>query len=430
MDPKIFQKLNDFEHQRLLNELDAAMEYHLEWLASVNRILLCGHPPGAANPATLSPQQCQLGRWYFGVEEHRLASHAAFARLGELHLESHRSAQQLLHTHAQGEGVNGDHYDQLNQLSRQLRTTLRQLQQELKGDLLVSARLLGKLFESASEGVAVISPEKHIIQVNKAFCDITGYPANEILGSTPDTLYALQQEVDFYEELWNNVRSRGFWQGEIENQRRNGEHFIESLSVYAISDETGQLRHYLAIFSDVTHERESEERLYRLVHFDPVTGLPNRMLFQDRITQEIAHARRHRVRAAILFVDLDDFRQVNDQHGRPFGDRLLGQIAHRLAGLLRTSDSIGRFGGDEFVILVEITNEEDHQIVAEKVLEAVVKPFDIDGKKVQLTASIGVSLFPRHSADASELIRHADLAMYRAKVGGKNSYRLYRAEPT
>jgi diguanylate cyclase (GGDEF)-like protein len=228
--------------------------------------------------------------------------------------------------------------------------------------------------------------------------------------------------------LWINVRNRGFWQGELANTRRNGERFLERLSIYAITDQGGEIGHYLAIFSDITKEREKEDRLYKLAHFDAITGLPNRMLFQDRLRQEIAHARRHRARAAILYLDLDDFKAFNERYGRDIGDLLLERLTKRLEGLLRSSDSIGRFGGDEFLILVELTNEGDYEVVANKVLAELRKPFELDAQRVSISGSVGISLFPNHSSDDQELIRYADQAMYRAKIGGKNGYRLYSAE--
>ncbi len=428
MDPRIFQKLSNYEQHRLLEELDEAAVHHQDWLDAVNRALLCGPLGNGEDLSRLSADQCQMGRWIYGVDEPRISGKSTFTELGRLHQEVHQIAALLLERRQAGDILTHDHYNTLVQASVELRRGIRRIQADLKGDLAISGRLLAKLFENAAEGVVVISSDMRILHVNHAFSQLTGYSEREVQGSAPDLLYGERSDIEFYEELWINVRNRGLWQGELANRRRNGERFLEHLSIYAITDEVGEIGHYLAIFADISHQRESEDRLYRLAHFDPVTGLPNRMLFQDRLRQEIAHARRHRVRAAILYLDLDDFKGINERFGREVGDLLLERLTKRLESLLRSSDSIGRFGGDEFLILVELTNEGDYQVVADKVLAELSRPFELNGRQVSVTGSVGISLFPTHSSDDQELIRYADLAMYRAKIGGKNGYRLYASE--
>jgi diguanylate cyclase (GGDEF)-like protein/PAS domain S-box-containing protein len=428
MDPRIFQKLSNYQQHRLLEELDEAAAQHQDWLAAVNRALLCGAEPGGEDACHLGADQCQLGRWIYGVDEPGISGKPAFEELGRVHQEVHQIASMLLEQQAGGTTLGREHYNALINSSVDLRQAIRRIQVDLKGDLAISGRLLAKLFENASEGVVVISKDMHILHVNNAFTQLTGYSEREVVGNAPDLLYGERDDIEFYEVLWINVRNRGFWQGELANTRRNGERFLERLSIYAITDQGGEIGHYLAIFSDITKEREKEDRLYKLAHFDAITGLPNRMLFQDRLRQEIAHARRHRARAAILYLDLDDFKAFNERYGRDIGDLLLERLTKRLEGLLRSSDSIGRFGGDEFLILVELTNEGDYEVVANKVLAELRKPFELDAQRVSISGSVGISLFPNHSSDDQELIRYADQAMYRAKIGGKNGYRLYSAE--
>ena len=424
MDSKIFQKLSQYEHHHLLDELETASEYHLEWLNHVNHKLLFGHSTSNIDLSSHAHTTCQFGRWYLSIDDINIRSTDEFIELNTIHQRLHQLANLMIHKQDSGESPTETDYHQLIQHSGQMRRTITRFKDKLQHDMMTSGRLMAKLFESAAEGVVVISPEMQILEVNQSFCQITGYTDNEVMGSAPDTLYA-NADGDFYEELWLSVRQRGFWQGEIHNQRKGGEAFLESLSIYSIKDTADNIAHFLAIFADITKEKSNQDHLYKLAHFDSITGLPNRMLFQDRLTQEIAHARRHRVRAAILFLDLDDFKSLNDKYGRPLCDLLLEHLSKRLEALLRTTDSIGRFGGDEFMILIEITNEDDYKIVADKVVEAVAKPFNIEGKHIEATGSLGISLFPSHSSNAEELIRFADLAMYRTKISGKNGYQLY-----
>jgi diguanylate cyclase (GGDEF)-like protein/PAS domain S-box-containing protein len=425
MDARLLHKILSQEHESLLSELKTALEYHLAWMNAFNQRLMFDAPNRALPDETASHTQCQFGRWYASVEDLRLTGSAAFARLGEAHVELHQIANHILAHADEKQPADKEQYALLIQTSDRLRRELSNIEEHLRNELVISSRILAKLFENATEGVLVISPEMHVLECNEACTEITGRAPSEIIGNPPDLLYS-DDNPDLYEEIWVSVRMRGFWQGEVSNKRQNGTPFLENLSIYSIFDAEKNVSQFLAIFQDVTQERANEDQLYKLAHFDQITGLPNRMLFQDRLQQEIAHARRHRVRAAILFLDIDDFEQVNEQHGREAGDRLIELLAGRLQTLMRSSDSIGRFGGDEFLILVELTNESDYLIVAEKVMEKVASPFDLDGRSVNITASLGISLFPTHTSDAQELVRFADLAMYRAKVNGKNQHQIYQ----
>lgn len=425
MDSRPLQKIQSQEHHDLLQQLETVAEDHALWLDTLLQGLLPGGAPLETELSDQSHREDPLGRWYYGVTDLSISGHPAFAELGGLHVELHHRARALHARRTSGDAVQGSELTPLFQLGQGMRDELRRIKQPLLNQLLVSNRLLGKLFQCAAEGVLIISPEILVLDCNAACSDISGYNPRDLIGGAPDLLYASDSDGELYEDIWIGVRQRGFWSGETRTLRANGTPYLARVAIHAILNPAGEISEFLAIFTDITHVRESEEKLLKLSHFDSITGLPNRNLFQDRLQQEIAHARRSRVRAAILFIDLDNFEQLNQQHGRERCDRLIELLSKRLAALLRSTDSIGRFGGDEFMILVELTSESDYEIVAGKLMEAVRKPFEIDGSKLDVTASVGISLFPNHTSDAQELVRFADLAMYRAKINGKDQFQLY-----
>ncbi len=287
------------------------------------------------------------------------------------------------------------------------------------------------VFENTSDGVMITDAEVRILAVNRAFVELTGYGADEIRGQTPRVLQSGRHGRSFYEAMWASVRERGRWHGEIWNRRKNGEVYPELLSISVVRDEAGRITNYVGVFSDISALKESEARFEHLAHHDPLTGLPNRLLFNARVEHAVARAQRTGDRMAVLFLDLDRFKDVNDSFGHPAGDELLREVARRLTACVRSDDTVARLGGDEFTILLEdLPDRETAGVVAAKSMQGLSAPFVVQGFEVYVTACIGISLFPEDGRDATTLLKHADSAMYRAKEEGRSSYGFYTAELT
>lgn len=290
-------------------------------------------------------------------------------------------------------------------------------------------RLAAKVFESAAEGIMITNADIRIVAVNEAFTATTGYESDEVLGKTPNLLKSGKHDDEFYRALWKSLNETGQWKGEIWNRRKNGELYPQWLSINAVRDAKGAVANYVGMFTDITARKQAEERLRVLAYHDPLTGLPNRALFHTLLSQALAKAQRHHRLGAVLFIDLDRFKNINDTLGHPVGDLLLKEAATRLMACLRQSDTIARLGGDEFTILLEeIAHERDAIIVAQKILAALAEPFNLAGHEVFVTASIGISLFPHDGNDVEALLKNADTALYRTKEQGRNGYTLYTAE--
>ncbi|NJD25995.1 MAG: EAL domain-containing protein [Betaproteobacteria bacterium] len=288
-------------------------------------------------------------------------------------------------------------------------------------DLLRQQRLMRIVFENSLEGIAVTDPQTRFQMVNKAFSDTTGYPADEVIGQTPVLLKSGRQSDEFYREFWTALQQHGEWRGEIWNRRKNGSMYAEWLNVSAVRDPKGAIEHYVAIFSDITERKEREEQMAFRAFHDALTGLPNRILFRDRLEQAIAVARRNKARTpAIMFLDLDRFKEVNDTLGHDAGDTLLKAVASRLRNCVRNADTVARFAGDEFTVLLpEIGDEEDACMVADKILAAMQEPIELGGQSRVITTSIGIAMFPRDAQDAESLMKCADMAMYQVKGRGR-----------
>jgi diguanylate cyclase (GGDEF)-like protein/PAS domain S-box-containing protein len=290
-------------------------------------------------------------------------------------------------------------------------------------------QLFEKVFESALEGITITDPEGAILAVNRAFTDITGYTAEEAVGENPRILKSDRHPASFYAAMWEALVQEGRWEGEIWNRRKNGEAYPEWLSISAIRDEDGHTSHYVAVFHDITEIKEKEERIQYQAYHDGLTGLPNRVLLKDRMRVAMLHAERHRRRMAVLFLDLDNFKTINDSLGHALGDRLLVAVAARVSGLVRTGDTVSRLGGDEFVVLMDGLEDEHEPVhLAQRVIEAMEQPFVLDGHELYITPSLGITVFPEDGDDPDTLIRNADLAMYQAKEQGRNRYRLFTAQ--
>ena len=287
-------------------------------------------------------------------------------------------------------------------------------------------RLATRVIENTHEAVLITDRHARILEVNPAFCRITGYGADEVIGHKPSLWRSDHHDADFYAALWHTLGTQGHWQGEIWNRRRNGEPYPAWETISAVRDEQGEITHYVAVFSDISQIVRSRNELAHLAQHDPLTDLPNRLLFQDRLEHALARAQREQGLLAVLFIDLDRFKHINDSLGHVTGDRLLVEVARRLRGTLRNEDTVARMGGDEFIVLTEtLRHEEDAAQLAQKLLQALAAPYRIDRNEFFVTCSIGISLYPRDGADAQTMVRNADAAMYRAKAVGRNAYEFY-----
>jgi diguanylate cyclase (GGDEF)-like protein/PAS domain S-box-containing protein len=287
-------------------------------------------------------------------------------------------------------------------------------------------RLAASVFTTSQEGIVIADAANRIVDINEAFTRITGYSRAEVLGQNPKMLRSGRQDKAFYEEMWRVLRATDRWRGEVWNRRKTGEIYAELLSIVAVRDELGRLLNYVGVFSDISPLKEHEAELDRIAHYDPLTGVPNRRLFSDRLSQAIARARRTGEALAVCFLDLDGFKQINDQLGHEAGDQVLVEIAHHLRGILRAGDTLARIGGDEFVLLfTDLAHGRECLPILDRLLAAIAAPALIAGTMVSVSASIGVTLFPDDDSDPDTLLRHADQAMYRAKEAGRGRYQLY-----
>ena len=287
-------------------------------------------------------------------------------------------------------------------------------------------RLHAAVFETTNEGIMVVGRDGHIKAVNPAFSRITGYPAQEATGQSCEILSSGRHDSDFFRRMWESIDRDGYWSGEIWERRKDGRIFPAWLSIAAIRSDQDGISDYVSVFSDITQRKRDEQQILYQATFDTLTRLPNRTLLFDRLTQAIASARREGWKLGLMFVDLDHFKGVNDTFGHVTGDQLLKHVARRLQGAVRESDTIARFGGDEFVILLQdIGQAGDAALVAESVIRSLAIPFELDQREVYTGASIGITLFPDDADNADTLLQYADMAMYQAKEGGRNHYQFF-----
>jgi diguanylate cyclase (GGDEF)-like protein/PAS domain S-box-containing protein len=297
---------------------------------------------------------------------------------------------------------------------------------EVSGRLEQDAALL----ENIGEGLVITDAEQRILRVNQAFCEITGYSREEVIGRTPRLLRSGRHEPAFYNNMWEAIRKEGVWRGEIWNRRCDGQVYPEWLVITAVKDRAGQVVNYVATFSDVTRMNEAMARLHHLAHHNPLTGLPNRLLLTARLEHALDQARRNQSGVAVLFIDLDRFKQVNDTYGHAAGDRVLQTAAQRLRRRLRKGDTAAHLGGDEFVVVVEqVYRRNAVATVAAKLSGTLALPVEDAGQVVRLSASIGIALFPEDGDTPDLLIRCADEAMYRVKRAGGEDVAFYQDPP-
>ena len=292
-------------------------------------------------------------------------------------------------------------------------------------------RLAAVVFENTNEGIVVTGADRRIITVNKAYSRITGYAAHEVIGRTPHVHSSGTHDDSFYRELWEVLEAAGQWQGEIWDRHRDGRILPLWENISVVKDPEGRVTNYVAVMSDISAIKEAEERLSFLAHHDSLTGLPNRLLFQSSLEQAIIEARRAQRKVAVMLLDLDRFKLVNDTLGHAAGDQLLKLVAARLRDAVRAEDTVSRLGGDEFtIILREIDHPEDLAPLAEKIIRAVERPLALRGQDVSIGVSIGISLFPDDGNTVDSLATTADTAMYRAKERGKRTFEFYATEMT
>jgi len=284
---------------------------------------------------------------------------------------------------------------------------------------------------NSQEGIIIADGETNILRVNKAFGDIAGYSAEEVIGAPLELLYSDHHDKNFYAAVWESVEENDGWEGEIWGRRKNGDAIPLHMTITAIRDEEGHASHYVLAFSDITRTKKDADEIYNLAFFDPLTSLPNRRLLMDRLTQAVASSGRTGQKSALLFLDLDNFKNLNDTLGHDFGDLLLQQTAQRLRHSLRVEDTVARIGGDEFVIILQNLGEEDAdapaqtEAVANKILSALNQSYSLHDHECFSSASIGVTLFEDSSVQVEELLKQADIAMYQAKKSGRNMMRFF-----
>ena len=287
------------------------------------------------------------------------------------------------------------------------------------------------VFDCTREGVLVSDSRGVIVHVNRALVEITGYPAEEVLGRRPNMFKSGRHGPEFYQAMFKTIDEHGEWHGEIWNRRKSGEVYPQWQTVRAITDEKGLVSHYVAVFSDISAIKNSQTELARLVHHDPLTDLPNRLLFTDRTEQALASAQRHQTGCALLMIDLDHFKIINDSLGHNVGDLLLKAVAERLLRVFGKGFTVARLGGDEFAVLIDSCAQASQAAgLAQQVLEIMKGPFDVDKHQLFISASVGISVFPGDALNAEQLLRNADSALFKAKSSGREGYALYTEELT
>lgn len=289
-------------------------------------------------------------------------------------------------------------------------------------------QLSAQVFEETHEGIVITDAKGLIIDVNPAFSVIAGYSRDEAIGENIRILNSGRQSTEFYSNLWQQLNDKGYWQGEIWNRKKNGEVYAELLSISSLKDAAGKTSNYVGIFTDITFNKVQQDKIKRMAHYDALTNLPNRSLLRDRYNQALSHSKRSNTVLAVSFLDLDNFKHVNDSYGHQVGDKLLIEIAQRLKSTVREEDTVARLGGDEFSLLLgDIKSSIECVELLERLIYSISEPFLIEGISITVTTSIGVSMCPSDASGLDVLLRNADQAMYLAKQEGKNNFRFFNA---
>ncbi len=304
------------------------------------------------------------------------------------------------------------------------KVAIKQLQHNSKALTLAS-----NVFSQAHEGINITDANGLIIDVNPAFSDITGYSLDDVMGKNPSILNSGRQDKSFYKEMWQSLLEHDFWQGEVWNRKKGGEFYAQLLSISTIKNEQHEVTNFVGIFSDITDTKRQHEQINLMAHYDVLTQLPNRVLFTDRFHQAIAHSKRTETQLAVCFLDLDQFKPINDQYGHEVGDQLLIEVAQRIQANIREEDTVSRQGGDEFALLLnEIVSFAQCEQTLDRIHHALSQPFVINDIAHTISASTGITLYPSDDSDIDTLLRHADHAMYLAKQAGRNRYHLFNPQ--
>ncbi len=305
--------------------------------------------------------------------------------------------------------------------------------QEVVKESLSHQSLLSATFNT-HQAILITDPEYNIIRVNSAFCEVMGYTEVEVVGENPRIFSSGRQSTEFYKEMWTKLLSTGRFEGEIWNRRKNGEIFPEYQTITEIRNAQGEIIYYISVFSDITKLKQNEEKIRHQAFYDLLTLLPNKMLFLDRLDQEVAYARRFDGVGALLLIDIDNFKEINDLLGHHFGDDVLIELSHRLTTMMRNTDTIAHLGGDDFIVFMPVEKnrgvgvQKSAILVAEKILEQIHLPFLIKNQSHDLTASLGISYIKNNKCTASDILRQAETALYQAKLTGKNRYTFFQEE--
>ena len=290
-------------------------------------------------------------------------------------------------------------------------------------------RLAANVVENTLDSICITDAEGRVLEANPSFFESTGFSPDQVVGASLKKIKSGLADERLSTTVWDKVDTGEYWSGELPSRNSSGEIEYEWLTLSSIKDEQGEISNYVAVFSNITHLIKRQRKLERIAHHDPLTDLPNRLLLADRLAQALVHARRTHEYVAVCFLDLDGFKQVNDSLGHAAGDMLLKQVALRLVGLVRDSDTVARVGGDEFMLILgEMKGTDDYKLFLDRALAEIALPIALDDNVVQVTASIGVTVYPTDDVDEATLAKHADEAMYHAKKHGKSRYSLYQVD--
>ncbi len=366
-----------------------------------------------------------LRRWLAGL----LPRIECLSQAAGLYAREGRQSEPLARLLQQAAGANNDELSRVAVATINMVAAL-DLRDHERQQTLEKLQLAEKVFENSAQAILITDASVRIVSVNPAFSEITGYTAAEAVGQNPQKFSSGRHDASFYAAMWASLRQHGIWAGEVWDRRKNGMVYPKWLTINAVEDAaSGQVSHYVGIFSDITEQKENAARIEHLAYHDPLTGLPNRFALNAHLAQSLSDARRNGTHLAVMFLDLDRFKTVNDSLGHDVGDQLLIAVAQRIRGALRESDTVARLGGDEFVVIVQgIVGPEDAARVAEKIVAEVGEPLTLAGHSLHTSPSIGIGMFPTDGASVETLMKNADAAMYYAKQHGRNGFRFFTAD--